>query len=563
MWTQALKVEMYFLRNKLFFGIFVQTLWFNPTMSLTSKSCRIISSFAAGLDKYSSRVSPSSKQKIFENIYCPIPARHSNLRRPLERCRCLSLLSSIQDDTRNQTHAFSINSDTNHSNGQSRFEQSEETISAPKEKLKKDKSNRQKRRERFIGLAKAVDRGQNTVYRPLNDEGNFQALSGLPDRRTPFVVLGIESSCDDTGAAVVRSDGTILGEALKSQNDIHEQFGGVVPGLARDAHQAAINIVVQQALDRAQVSFDQIDAIGVTVGPGLEICLRVGCRKAQELALQHNKTFVAVHHLEAHILMSRLPQASMDPKSLISIPATEETHESKRALNFPFLALLVSGGHCQLLRCEGIGQYEIMGGTLDDSLGEAFDKVARMLELPGVGGGGGPAVEKLALQGDAAMFPLPVPMQNRPDCDFSFSGLKTSIRTSLVKLRRERQLDQDAALSDTDKANVAASFQNVAIAHIEQRVRRCMTRLEGTDIQCLAVVGGVAANQALRGRLQALCDKRGWSMFVPPPRLCTDQGAMSAWAAIERLMLGSSDDPHTQEVFARYPFFLDRSIDIR
>jgi N6-L-threonylcarbamoyladenine synthase len=198
-----------------------------------------------------------------------------------------------------------------------------------------------------------------------------------------------------------------------------------------------------------------------------------------------------------------------------------------------------------------------------------------------VGGGGGPAVEQLALEGDASQFPLPVPMQNRADCDFSFSGLKTSVRTSMKKLRVERGLEEEEPLSQEDKANIAASFQNVAITHIEQRLRRCMTQLSHTDpnIQCLAVVGGVAANQALRTRLEALCAKQrtktstssisdssngngdsdsslsSWRMFVPPPRLCTDQGAMSAWAAIERLMLGSSDDPTSQEVYARYPFY--------
>jgi len=189
--------------------------------------------------------------------------------------------------------------------------------------------------------------------------------------------------------------------------------------------------------------------------------------------------------------------------------------------------------------------------------GEAFDKVARMLCLP-IGGGGGPAVERLAREGDPSTFPLPVPMQNRPDCDFSYSGLKTSIRTAMNNLKRERGIENDADLPHKDKADIAASFQNVAIRHIEQRVRRCMNMLdeEGSGIRCLAVVGGVAANTELRTRLQALCNKRreSWSMFVPPPRLCTDQGAMSAWAAIERITVGSTDEADDQEVYARFPF---------
>jgi len=237
---------------------------------------------------------------------------------------------------------------------------------SPKPRKKLKNRGKDKRRE-FIGMAKAVDRGQwNTTYQPLRDN-TFHALSGLPPRNTPFTVLGIESSCDDTGAAVISSDGTILGEALASQHDIHEQWGGVVPGLARDAHVEKIDVIIEEALQKASMTMQEIDAIGVTVGPGLAICLRVGCNKARELAMQYNKPFVGIHHLEAHILMARLPNGSND--CLVTVPATEETHESKRAMDFPFLALLVSGGHCQLLKCLGIGQYEIIGGTIDDSLG--------------------------------------------------------------------------------------------------------------------------------------------------------------------------------------------------
>ena len=230
------------------------------------------------------------------------------------------------------------------------------------------KKAKDKRRE-FIGMAKAVDRGQwNITYQPCQG-GSFQALSGLPDRNRTFTVLGIESSCDDTGAAVVRSDGVILGEALASQHEIHEEWGGVVPGLARDAHMKKIDGIIDQALRNAGMSsVEEVDAIGVTVGPGLAICLRVGCNKARELAMQHNKPFVGIHHLEAHILMARLPNGQVE--ETVIAPATEETHESSRAMDFPFLALLVSGGHCQLLKCLGIGRYEIVGGTIDDSLGK-------------------------------------------------------------------------------------------------------------------------------------------------------------------------------------------------
>ena len=434
----------------------------------------------------------------------------------------------------------------------------------PKQNKKKNGGNKlrgKEKRRQFIGMAKAVDRGQwANVYKPGGDDGmTFTALSGLPDRTRPFTVLGIESSCDDTGAAVVRSDGTILGESLASQNEIHEEWGGIVPGLAKNAHEEKIDEVIEDALRKAGLeSADEVDGIGVTVGPGLEICLRVGCNRARDLAMQYNKPFVGVHHLEAHILMARLPITNdNETKESFVVPATDETHESLRSMEFPFLALLVSGGHCQLLKCIGIGQYSIIGGTLDDSLGEAFDKTARLLGLP-VGGGGGPAVEKLAREGDPKAVQLPIPLQKRKDCDFSYAGLKTAVRSAAEKLAVERCVETIDELSMEDKANIAASFQNVAIRHIEQRLDRAMTMLEGEDdgIRSLAVVGGVAANTELRTRLETLCNDRQdpWKMFVPPPRLCTDQGSMSAWAAIERLMKGSSDQPKDHEVYARYPF---------
>jgi len=259
-----------------------------------------------------------------------------------------------------------------------------------KRRRKKKKSGNSKdlRRE-FIGMAKAVDRGQwANVYSPGGDDGfSFTAKSGLPDRQKLFTVLGIESSCDDTGAAVVRSDGLILGESLASQHAIHEEFGGVVPALAKAAHESQIDRVVTEALSRAGLSsVADVDGIGVTVGPGLEICLRVGCEKARGMAMEHGKVFVGVHHLEAHILMARLPfEGGGDGDGGVEVGG-------RALLDFPFLALLVSGGHCQLLKCLGVGRYTIIGGTIDDSLGEAYDKIARLLNLP-VGGGSGPAVE--------------------------------------------------------------------------------------------------------------------------------------------------------------------------
>lgn len=403
-----------------------------------------------------------------------------------------------------------------------------------KDAKKERKALAKAKRTQFIGMAKAVDRGQyGVIYQPGGEDGRtFKAVSGLPDITKPFTVLGIESSCDDTGVAIVRSDGVILGEALASQGEIHEKWGGVVPGLARTAHEENLDRVIDLALKNADMSLKDVDAIGVTVGPGLEICLRVGCNRARELAIQTNKPFVGIHHLEAHILMARL-----------------EDHD----LVFPFLALLVSGGHCQILKCMGIGQYAIIGGTTDDSLGEAYDKTARLLQLP-VGGGGGPAVEALAKKGNSTAISLTVPLQQRKDCDFSFSGLKTNVRRAAETLAAERGLVSIDELDENDRADLAASFQNIAIKHVEQRLDRAIQSVESEGITTLALVGGVAANMEIRSRLHTLCQKHEWNMVVPPPRLCTDQGAMAAWAAVERLKLGSSDDPSRQEVYARYPF---------
>lgn len=431
-------------------------------------------------------------------------------------------------------------------------------ISKNEKKQKKNalKAGRDKRKK-FIGLAKAVDRGQfQHTYSPGGADGtNFVAKSGLPDVTKPFCVLGIESSCDDTGAAIIRSDGKILGESLASQHAIHEEWGGVVPGLAKTAHEENIDKVVATALSNANMQIEDVDAIGVTVGPGLEICLRVGCNKGRELAMKYQKPFVGVHHLEAHIMMARIPSEKYennddDDDNKDGVQSTE------RAMEFPFLALLVSGGHCQILKCLGIGKYTIVGGTLDDSLGEAFDKTARLLGLP-VGGGGGPAVEALAKEGDIKSVKLPIPLQKRKDCDFSYAGLKTAVRLAAEKICVERGVEKPDQLSHEDKANIAASFQHVAFRHVEIRLNRAMEQVQKEEeINTLAVVGGVAANKELRKRLDALCGAKDWEMFVPPPRLCTDQGAMSAWAAVERLLVGSSDVAEDQEVFARYPFCL-------
>ncbi len=382
------------------------------------------------------------------------------------------------------------------------------------------------------GKAKAVYRGEG-LGAPSYDSAPI-ALSGLPDTTKPYAVLGIETSCDDTAAAVVRSDGTILGEAVASQHEVHAKYGGIVPGLAKEAHEKAIDAVVDEALKQAHLTMSDVGAVAATVGPGLEICLRVGARKAAHLAAKYEKPFLHCHHLEAHCLVARLEEQ----------------------LEFPYLALLVSGGHCQLLWVQGVGDCSVLGGTLDDALGEAYDKAARMLHLSSETGGG-PALEQAALKGNATAVDLPVPMKKRKDCDFSYAGLKNALRGRVAERRDERGLSDEEPLPEQDVVDLAASFQNVAIEHVEDRLKVAFKRVinEAGATPTLALVGGVAANAELRRRVASVASQAGWRLVVPPPRLCTDNGVMVAWAAVEKASLGFSDVVDEEvEVIPRWPF---------
>jgi N6-L-threonylcarbamoyladenine synthase len=380
------------------------------------------------------------------------------------------------------------------------------------------------------GKAKAVYRGEG-LGAPSYDS-TPTALSGLPDTSKPYAVLGIETSCDDTAAAVVRSDGTILGESVKSQHEVHAKYGGIVPGLAKEAHELAIDAVVDEALQQAHLSMEDIGAVAATVGPGLEICLRVGARKAAHLAAKYQKPFLHCHHLEAHCLVARLDEQ----------------------LAFPYLALLASGGHCQLLWVQGVGDCSVLGGTLDDALGEAYDKAARMLRLSSATGGG-PALERAALRGNATAIELPVPMKKRKDCDFSYAGLKNALRGRVASIREERGLGDEDTLPEQDVYDLAASFQSVAIEHVEDRLKVAFKRVDGGASPTLALVGGVAANAELRRRVAAVASTAGWRLVVPHPRLCTDNGVMVAWSAIEKASLGFSDEIDEEvEVIPRWPF---------
>jgi len=557
-------------------------------------------------------------------------------------------------------------------------------------------------------------------------------LSGLPDLNKPFLVLGIESSCDDTGAAVVRSDGTIMSNVVYSQHEVHEKFGGIVPSLAMEAHKSNIDKAVTEAIAAAGLkSIQDVDAIAVTKGPGLEICLRVGCRKAQELAIEYKKPFVTVHHLEAHCLMARLAgkvieregeeikkegeggaqevvvdkqqaqvgaskvvvpnyddflsegqkrakksgsmkemQEADDEALELAIALSMQEHERSQAataakkannehpglvyfspkVEYPFLALLASGGHTSIMLCSGLGEYQLLGGTLDDSLGEAFDKAARLLGLR-MSGFGGAAVEAAAARSQAAAaaaaaaaiktsnpqqqqqqqqqqqaqnpLNMKVPMRDKVNCDFSYAGLKNSFRVAVAKAREDAGLNPDSSnappssneeskelvvLPDAAAEDLCYHFQDIAFSHVEDRISRALDFVVGDnlvgslggaaavaaaaaagegggggekrkEITALVVVGGVAANKELRKRLLKLLATRALKqdeklqaelaasssssssftprkpipLIFPPPALCTDNGVMAAWAGIEKLSIGISDDPVGQEVIARWP----------
>jgi N6-L-threonylcarbamoyladenine synthase len=326
-----------------------------------------------------------------------------------------------------------------------------------------------------------------------------------PAFHAPGPVLGIETSCDETAAAILSFTGEVLAEAVLSQQD-HAAFGGVVPEIAARAHLRHLPALVRQVLTQAGLAPADLGAIAATAGPGLIGGLIVGTDLAKAMAITAGKPFVAINHLEAHALTPRLPGLTPD------------------GAPFPYLLLLVSGGHCQLVAVDGVGRYRRLGGTIDDAVGEAFDKVAKML---GLGWPGGPALERLAATGTAS-HPLPRPMLGRPGCDFSFSGLKTAVSHQLAPYA--------GALPVQAAADIAASFQAAVTDVIADRTAHALHAMPEAGL--LVVAGGVAANQAIRGALTQLAARHGLTLAAPPLRLCGDNAVMVAWAAIERLRLG-------------------------
>jgi N6-L-threonylcarbamoyladenine synthase len=328
------------------------------------------------------------------------------------------------------------------------------------------------------------------------------------------IVLGIESSCDETAAALVTDDRQILAQAIASQDDRHAPYGGVVPEIAARAHAERLAPLIERVLAEAGVALSGCDAVAATAGPGLIGGVMVGLVTAKALAMAGDRPLFAINHLEGHALSPRLADA---------------------ALEFPYALLLVSGGHCQVLRVDGVGRYRRLATTIDDALGEAFDKTAKIL---GLGFPGGPAVERLAAEGDPRAVPLPRPLLGSAEPHFSFAGLKSAV------LRAHER-------GSHARADIAASFQQAAIDCILDRTGRALERMDG--VGALVVAGGVAANASVRAALEVLAAERGLRFVAPPQALCTDNAAMIAWAGLERLAAGLPADPLDIAARPRWP----------
>lgn len=349
------------------------------------------------------------------------------------------------------------------------------------------------------------------------DMGGMATNAANTDNGRPVLCLGIESSCDETAAAIVDSNRNILSHIIYSQIPEHQKYGGVVPELAARAHILAIDEVVRQTLDVAGKNISDIDVIAATAGPGLIGGVLIGWMAATGIAQATGKPLVAVNHLEGHALVPRLHAASA------------AGGDGAISVDFPYLLMLASGGHCQILLVRGVGEYEMIGQTLDDSAGEAFDKVAKMLDL---GYPGGPIVDKRACLGNPNAFKFPRPLCDKPGCDFSFSGIKTAARTFLEK--------SPAPHSDEFINDFCASFQASVVDCIINRLQNAMidARVIAAAPKTLVVAGGVAKNSAIRAAMEQMANENNMVFAAPPMNLCTDNGAMIAWAGLENYRLG-------------------------
>ncbi|CAG9838681.1 unnamed protein product [Diabrotica balteata] len=350
----------------------------------------------------------------------------------------------------------------------------------------------------------------------LNSIKNFRSYSSKRG-----VILGIETSCDDTGCAIVDTDGNILGEALNSQHLIHLNNGGIIPPIAQDLHRKNIEKVVTKAIQNANISFADIDAIATTVKPGLPLSLLIGTKYGKHLCRKYNKPFMPIHHMEAHALTARMHDKSIE---------------------FPFLVLLISGGHCLLVVAESVDKFLLLGETIDDAPGETFDKMARRMKLKNIPKystlSGGQAIELAATKADNPLaYKFTIPLLMYKNCNFSFAGIKNQLLLQLQREEKEKEVPADGIIPGVD--NLCASFQLVVTRHICHRVQRAMEyvfmkKLIPPDKQTLVVSGGAACNNFIAKGLSMVCDEVGYKLVRPPPKLCTDNGVMIAWNGVER-----------------------------
>ena len=333
-----------------------------------------------------------------------------------------------------------------------------------------------------------------------------------------MIVLGIETSCDETAAAVVGDDRRVLADEILSQQAEHRPYGGIVPEVAARSHLDHLDKLIARAIEHAGVSWGALAAVAATGGPGLIGGVMVGVTTAKAIASVRGIPFIAVNHLEGHALSARLVAE----------------------VAFPYLLLLVSGGHCQLLIVEGVGRYVRLGTTLDDAAGEAFDKAAKLL---GLGYPGGPAIERAATSGNPKGFDLPQPLRGMAGCDFSFSGLKSALARKVENSAAFDAATKVARLDAATVADMAAAFQDRVAASLAERTQNAIVEFRSRypTGDTLVIAGGVAANGEIRARLGRLAAENGMRLIAPPPRLCTDNAAMIAWAGIERLKLGLTD----------------------
>jgi len=372
---------------------------------------------------------------------------------------------------------------------------------------------------------------------------------GITARRASRLVLGIETSCDDTGAAVLDEEGHILGESLNSQQQIHVSHGGIIPTIARDLHVRHIKDVVDQALTRSEVKLEDLSAIAVTVMPGLALSLGIGLTYGKRLVKQSGLPFIPIHHMQAHALTIRMVQK----------------------VQFPFLVLLISGGHCLVAVVQGVDQFLLLGSSVDTAPGDLLDKLARRLKLSNLpecrGLGGGQSVEHMATRGDPAAFNFTVPMRQHRDCRFSMSGIHAAMHRVISDQENKYEIEADRVLPNA--ADICASVQLAVSRHLCKRLQRAMIYCERRglvpqDRRTLVVSGGVACNKFITECLQSFCDVMDYKMLRPPPKLCTDNGVMIAWNGVEKLKsgIGFAEEPEQLMYETSCPIGEDISRDV-